>query len=125
MIDISCITDLDPFMSTITNEREAIAQAVARRLQTPRGRLYFHPDYGFDVKAYLNADITPARLSELAQNVQAEVLKDERISSAKVDCSQTTVENIRIALQLTTSDGPMRLALNVNDVTVELIRGIV
>ena len=60
--DLYCISDLDPAGRTVSGP-EALAQAIARRLQTPRGALAAigdDPDYGLDLRDYVGDDVGAA-----------------------------------------------------------------
>ncbi len=47
--DFFCISDLDANFTLVTDEKTALAQSTARRLQTPRRYLFYDIDYGEDV----------------------------------------------------------------------------
>ena len=85
-IDVSTIPDLDPVFALVSG-REALAQAIVRRLQTPRGALPFNPDDGLDVCGWLHEGRTATQLFRLRSAVEAEVLKDERVLSATCETS--------------------------------------
>src|SRR5581483_10431962 len=114
---------LDPLFTPVQG-RLALAQALARRLSTPTGQLAFigdDPDYGFDVRSYCNETVTDGTLGEIAAQVTAQCLLDERVETA--DCQVTAVTTaagtvLTIALTITDSAGPFLLVLSVTSVTV-------
>ncbi len=123
-IDISCTDDLDPAFTQVSGTF-ALAQALSRRLITPRGGLFYDPEYGLDLRAYLNAGITDGDgfAYRLAAQIEGECLKDERVGSvdAQVTFSSVT-EKLTVSLSGVASDGPFRLVLSISDVTVEILR---
>lgn len=126
--DISCVTDIDPMLTSVDG-REALGQAIARRLGTPRGGLFYDANYGTDLRSFLNAHVTAERV---AQAVEAEALKDERVRSASaritfVDAGSPgataeTLGSMEIELTLVDAAGPFVLTLLVGSVTVALLR---
>src|SRR5690349_16156686 len=79
--DISGFPDLDPTFSLVSGTT-ALAQAIARRLESPRGSLWYAPDYGTDVRGRLNDAFTASGLHALQSDIEAECEKDERIRHA-------------------------------------------
>ncbi len=118
--DLSCIQDLTQEMATVSG-RICLAQALARRIITPRGALIDDPNYGYDVTDFLDDDVLPQVLRQLGGNIDAEFLKDERVIA-----SLTTVVNSAGKLIINSSvqdgDGPFTLVLSVGDVTVDILK---
>ena len=122
--DIACVDDLDPAF-TVTSGTLALSQAIARRLITPRGALFYDEDYGLDLRAYLNAGISQGSGFEfrLAAQIEAECLKDERVETIDAQVSfDVANEKLVAKLKGVASTGPFRLTLLVSSVTVELLR---
>ena len=67
------------------NGKRAIAEAVARRWLTPRGSLVTDSDAGVDLGSVLGGAIDQTALFWLADQLQTEAEKDERVG----DCSVT------------------------------------
>ena len=83
--DFDCPGDLKPDARLLTSPTEQITawlQALARRLQTPRGALFYDTDYGLDLRSYLSDDEEPA---VAAHEINQELLKDERTSRCTTD----------------------------------------
>ncbi len=120
--DFSGITDLDARCSTVTGRR-LLAEAIARRLSTPRGRLIKHPDYGTDLTEYINDDIGPGDLAAMQSAIVAECLKDERVQDVDVSITAPVggVGEYLIELSIDDGDGPFDLTLSVGEVSVELL----
>ena len=115
----SCVTDLTMPSSQAGGQR-AIAEAIARRLQTPRGRNVGDPNYGYDVTAFLDADLSQADVVLMQGQVDAECVKDERVLTAACTASLTGTVLV-ISVALTTASGPFTLVLGVSAVTVTIL----
>jgi hypothetical protein len=106
---------------------EGIAQALARRLQTPRGTLQDDLDYGRDLRAYLNRGLAVQDLRALEGEVRLEAAKDDRISEVEASVTLPTLSRLSIALKVYPEDpntgGPFDLILAVTsaEVVVEAI----
>lgn len=126
--DLSCAEDLTPTMDVVDPfSVRAIGEAIARRLDTPRGALVDDPDYGLDLRGYLNRGTTIAELNALADRVRTEVSKDDRIASARVVVTSQTTRELRVAIVVTPvalDAGPFSLTLAVTsaDVLIEELR---
>lgn len=119
--DIACTEDLDPTLDLV-HGGAALAQAIVRRLSTPRGALLDDPDYGYDVRALLCDEVTSTSLIAAKAAIANEVEKDERVfmCSAELAFDHRT-SKLRFRLSVTTSRGPFRLVLEADRVTVELL----
>ena len=67
----------------VTGKR-AIAEAVARRWSTPRGQLVTDSDAGFDIQSLLLAAVDDTMLFTIAEALQNEAEKDERVGQCVV-----------------------------------------
>lgn len=117
-IDIHCVDDIDPNFALVSGQK-VLAQALARRLITPRGTLLEDPEYGFDLRAFLNDTHSAFRVES---GIESELLKDERVD----DVSATTTYDelsgrLTVEARVTSSEGPFDFILGVTDVTVELV----
>lgn len=78
--DFAGVEDIDfnlTFRTGETQEIIALEEAVARRFLTPRGGVFYAPDYGMDLRSF----IADAVLLDIAQGlIAAEGRKDERVS---------------------------------------------
>jgi hypothetical protein len=123
-IDISCTDDLDPAFTPVTGTL-ALAQAIARRLITPRGGLFYDLEYGLDLRAYLNAGIAQSDgfAYRLGAQIESECLKDERVLSVNADVTfDPQTESLTVLLSGVAGAGPFRLVLSIDAVTVEILR---
>lgn len=122
-VDLYCISDLDPAGRTVTGP-EALAQALARRLSTPRGALAAigdDPDYGTDLRDYVGADTGAGAEAEIEAAVRAECLKDERVRDVDVTVS-IAGRALTVGVRVASTAGALRLVLAVSAVTVDLLK---
>ena len=118
--DLACVADLDPAMSEVSSAKN-VAQSLARRLTTPRGRLIDDPNYGFDLTQYLNDDVSPADLARIKAQAEAECLKDERVASATFTMTMPANGVAIVTIVTTGSAGPFTLVLSVTSVTATIL----
>lgn len=122
--DLDGIEDLSPAMREVSG-REALAQAIARRLRTPRGGLFYDERYGFDLRQFIN-EVAPST-GYIAAGVQAQAEQDERVLRARAQVYQLgeMQERLRVDLTITDRRGiDFRLSLAVTDLTVEILRAV-
>lgn len=97
--DLDCTTDIDENLLEVDpSSKTAVAQALLRRLSCPRGRLPDDPDYGFDLRGMLSRGTDTNVLRDLAGQIKAEVLKDDRVDGADVT---TTYSAQTVTLEVT------------------------
>ena len=125
--DLSCTDALTPGRY-VTGTR-LVGQALYRRLTTPRGMLRGGEEeaiYGLDLTELLGASLndTATEVASLAGRIEAECLKDDRISNVDVTVTPTVngpSTSYEIVLFVESSEGPFSLTLGVEDVTVSLL----
>lgn len=119
--DFSFLSGLDPNLGLVSGLAN-LGQALAHRLETPRGGLFYDGDYGTDVRGRINDAMTPAGLSRLASDVNTECRKDERVLTciSNVQFVQAT-SSLSITLYVTTAAGPFQFVLAVTEVSVALL----
>jgi len=104
--------------------KDLLAQALYRRLITPRGTLATDPNYGLDVASYLGAmgDVALAALPSL---IEAELRKDDRVQTVVVTPSITrasdATERMILDISVRSIDPGVSFSLTiaVDDVSVE------
>jgi len=121
--DFACVDDINANLSQATSGNRCLAEAIARRISTARGTLFYDTDYGTDIRSRLNG-IEAREITALA--IENEALKDERVKDVKValdfgELGTAQQGTLLISLELTASDGPFVLVLSVNDLTVEIL----
>ncbi len=99
-----------------------LGEALARRLLTPRGGLFYDPTYGWDLRRYLNEVLDEATEYEMRVLVEQELEKDPRVYRATVEGVRRDLRRIHLEALVETDEGPFRLTLAVSDVSVEVLR---
>jgi phage baseplate assembly protein W len=104
--DLSCVSDITEALDEVdAGSTLGIAQAVLRRLSTPRGGLVDDPDYGLDVRGMLNRATDAAAIRDLQGQVRNEVSKDDRVDAVDAVVSVTFAPTtLRVALTITPAD---------------------
>jgi phage baseplate assembly protein W len=120
-VDIDCILDVGRSLALAKGLRN-LGNALARRLVTPRGGLFYDANYGLDVRAFVNAGFTAQQLAQVQADIAAEVSKDPRIENPQV----TVVSNVQtgsmaITIVCELAEGPFQFLLAVTALTVELL----
>ncbi len=118
--DLSCVIDCTPDMAEVSG-RTCLAQAVARRYVTPRGGLIDDANYGFDLRQYINDDMSLADIARVQAGAEAEALKDERVEACKVTIAVSAEGLMVVSVVLTDSVGPFTLVLSISEVTVQIL----
>lgn len=123
--EIWCESHLDPSREVDGQTMLALAQAVVRRLDCPRGRLIDDPDYGIDIRAELNRGTTAAAVNAMAARIRNEVTKDDRVSFARAKVTPSpTGSSLRIRIEIRAVDPrlatfSLTLAVTSADVVLE------
>ena len=121
-IDIGSVPDLSPQFSLVGGYR-ALGESLARRFETPRGSLWYAPDYGTDLRGRLNDTFTASSAAALANDIEAEAEKDQRVLTARATVAfNAQTSSLAVALVVTTAQGPFRLILSVTNLTVQLLQ---
>lgn len=107
-MNISGIRTCDYSLSKIAG-RVAHAQAVLRRLITPRGGLIAAPTYGYDLT---NAVGTTVVTSVVAQRVREQCMFDERTESVSVSVELGNDDTLHVSIDLTDRAGPFELVID-------------
>jgi len=126
--DIDCEEDLNPSMVLVTGTK-ALGQALRRRLETPRGALYRHSDYGYDLRQQVSTEADPERIR---RGIETELLKDERVQNCfaavtMIDNDELAAETGRpidtmiVEISVQASNGTFDLVLGVDDVIVSIL----
>lgn len=117
--DISALPGLD---FTLKSGTANLGEAIARRLQTPHGGLFYDLDYGLDLRAWLNDSLDQRRLFALRGEIRAEVEKDPRVITAEVTATYSSAtERLAVSILIETTTGTVPLVIEVSALTVELL----
>jgi hypothetical protein len=115
--DVSLASDLSPTLELVDpHSTRAIAEAILRRLDCPRGALPDDADYGIDLRSMCNRGITADEERALGGKIRAEVEKDDRIVAAVVRVTSTTSTSeealtVQIVVTPADSSGTFELVL--------------
>lgn len=123
--DTTCLTSIQT--GRLSSGVQLVAEAAYRRLSTSRGTLFGgdeEANYGFNLEDLIGTLTTPSAAAAVPGQIEAELLKDERINAVQATCVQQT-NGPAVAWLITvtaqTDAGPFKLVLSINDVTVELL----
>lgn len=124
-LDLSCVADLDENGAEVDGIT-LLAQALLRRLITPRGALIDDPTYGYDLSAVIDEASTPRQQAMIASAIDGELRKDERVLRAVTTLvlSRDLASSYKATatVVITPSAGPtFKLVLGVSSVTVDLL----
>ena len=117
--DFWAIEDIDPNLTAVSGQT-CLIQALVRRIISARGSMFYDEDYGSDVRKFLSV---PVRTGVVAQTIETECLKDERVedAAATVQYIEAT-RTLDIKLVITDQDDvEFALTVLVDDLTVELL----
>ena len=123
--DISCDSDVDPLVREVNGFTTlALAEALVRRLDTPRGSLPDDDDYGIDLRGLLNRGSVAADIQQLAGQIRAELAKDDRVDTLTVTVAPSstgTVLRVEVAVQPVDAEiGGFTLTLSASSASVLL-----
>lgn len=96
-----------------------VGEAMIRRLSTPRGGLFYDPNYGTDLREWVNQGIRAKDVPRLAGLIAQECEKDDRVYSA-VATIDTSVPGggFAVSIFIVTIAGPFTLDLTVTQLGV-------
>jgi hypothetical protein len=84
--DLVCTSDLTEEMAEHDGfDPQGLAEALLHRIDCPRGELPDDPNYGMDLRSYINRGVSNAELFALAGEIRNEWTKDDRVESAVVE----------------------------------------
>lgn len=112
--DFAGVLDVTPTLAVATGPR-ALADAILRRLTTPRGGHFEDPLYGYDLRAQIGA-ATP--VSVIQQRVLEQVLAEEEVADARVSVTRSN-GTLRVVIDVIVASGPFRLTVIPNELTIE------
>lgn len=113
---LSCTFDLDAMGGVVSGIR-ALSEALIRRIITPRGRLLYDPNYGYDVQGEVNDDIAPNQIGQIGANMDQEFLKDERVYASTTTVTLSAAGELDTNTSIQSALGPFSLVLTINQVT--------
>jgi hypothetical protein len=117
---VSWVADMSAEGRAVTGFR-VVAEAIARRWMTPRGRLIGYPDYGYDLTQFVNADMSQRDIVALQAGAAAEAEKDSRVVKCDVTATLGSDGLLTVTATVDTAAGPFDLVASVSDITLELL----
>lgn len=120
--DVSTFPDLDPSFTPISGTR-VVAEAIARRLMTPRGSLAGYPNYGYDLRAAVNEYMGLRDQLRIQSAVAGECEADERVNRANVVVTfSAPTSQLTVTVRLETAAGPFVLVLAVTALSLTILQ---
>jgi len=117
--DFSALPDLS--LSVQSGARN-LAEALARRLITPRGGLFYDPSYGTDIREFINSEDDDETRFEMTTRISAEIDKDERVLSSSVEIGENISNSVTVTARIIAATGPFTLILTVDALGVTQLR---
>ncbi len=114
-------TGLDALFRVISGP-VVVLESCARRLMTSRGSMQWDLDYGYDLTALVGGRISAVRQSRIREDIRQELLKDRRVLDASAVLTEVTAHNWTVTVKVKLAEGPIALVLNVDNVTVSILR---
>ena len=124
--DLYCDSDLIEAMTEIDgSDSLVLAQAILRRLDCPRGGLPDDPDYGIDLRGFLNEGTSFRDLDSIGSQINAEISKDDRVTAASkaTVTRNATGSELNVSIRIVPADPafkPFRLTLAVTSAAIIL-----
>lgn len=120
-VDVDAILDV-PLRWGMTSGTRTLANGIARRLSTPAGSMPDDPNYGTDIRDYVNGGFTPTQLGQIRGAVESECLKDPRVQSASVDFSWIGASGtMKAVITIEIAEGTFTLVLAASALTVDML----
>ncbi|MDX2122963.1 MAG: hypothetical protein SF070_18125 [Gemmatimonadota bacterium] len=91
------------------------------RFQTPLGGLFYAPEYGVDIREYVQGAWDADLKFELETVAKDQAERDPRVLQAAAEASQVSLERLRLRLDLQTADGPFALVLEASNLEVSVL----
>lgn len=129
-VETWCLDSLQP--GRLARGRQVVAQALYRRLITPRGMLRGGAEeaaYGLDLAGYVGSVGASIAVAALPSLIRHELRKDDRVSDVAVSVAAvpgggTTSLAISIYVTLSDDSEAFQLTLEADAVTVALVGGM-
>ena len=99
-----------------------VVQRILRRITTRKGTVIGCPNDCLDIRDFLRAGNTPQALAGLQGQLQAEIAKDEAVTSVSANVVYSTqTGTMSITLSIVTGLGPFTLVLNISSLTLAIL----
>jgi hypothetical protein len=84
--------------------KKLLKRSLIRRLTTPKESLFYAPEYGFDLRQFVNADWDSEIESQLITGAQNECEQDKRIIEATVSVTERGLNSLRLRIVIIPRD---------------------
>lgn len=119
--DISTFPGLDPDFVLRTGP-SVLGQALARIYMTPQGSDTWRPDWGRDLRRYLNDAMTPEVLAQLQAEAEEGAELDERVAEAVATATfNEPAATVLLSVRVTTGAGPFLFTFSLDEAGVALL----
>lgn len=117
-VGIWSLGDFRPDMQRVSGET-ALVHRLCVRLQTPRGRFPWWPNFGTDIAQFLLSKATPQQIAAAAE---AECKKDEQVKSVRAFAEISDGgRKIILRIRVVTATGPFTLTLDITQARLSLV----
>jgi hypothetical protein len=117
MADLRAFSDLDAFGEECADELEELDQDLYHRLIEPRGSNIDDPDRGLGIEDRLGGPVD----ASLAQDIEDEYRKDERVSAVAARVTELDASRYRIDIQVDVNEAKLNQTFE-TDASGNLIR---
>lgn len=119
--DVSTFPGLDPDFILRTGP-QVLAEVLARIYMTPQGSDTWHPEWGRDLRRYLNEDMTPERLAQLQAEAEEGAELDERVLEASaVATFNEHTSTVSLSVRVITASGPFVFTFSLDESAVAVL----
>ena len=100
-----------------------LIEALSRRLSIAKGSLFYDPEYGEDLRLYLNQEMTADVLDTIKVAIEQQLERDERVQEARCKITfNSQAFNLKINITITPFIGKtFTLILSVDKLSVQLL----
>lgn len=127
--DLSCLPNADGILDLTSDMQECtgndvLIQSLVRRHLTAKGSDVASPNDGIDVRTLIKNGLTQTQISQLAAQVQQEIILDQRVTPAStVSATFDTATNVITFTEVIVpvQGGPFTLTIAIGLVTVSLL----
>lgn len=90
---------------------ENLTQALLMRLNTPKGSLILHPEYGNSLGELLGQRNTEANVNKILVNIERTIRQDSRVKNVSVTATSVDDEEVTIGVTITPIDFDEQIAI--------------
>jgi len=107
---------------TLVSGYKNLGLQLVNRLSTRRGTLFYDPNYGDDLRLFMNRPINQAIIDQIRYTIKSQCEQDPRVNNADVTVSyDSSTLSLEVDIFVTTLLGPFTLVISVNSLSVSLL----